>query len=318
MMGIIAARRPLPLPAQSATGYTVRWHAPPELGPRRAVCSGSGAQNHEDSHMRMIAPATLLLAATLAVAPAMAATSEQKALEDSLKVLTELQAMPDLRVPDWLLQRAEGIAILPQVVKAGLFFGGRGGSGVMLVRQRDGRWSNPLFIGIGAGSVGWQFGVQATDMVFVFTTRRSVEGVAGGKLTLGADAAAVAGPVGRSATAATNLTLDAEVYSYSRSQGLFAGVSLEGSYLFVRRSANDRFYGQRGILASDILAADAPLAPPPAPALIAEVARITAAPTGPATAVPAAAPAAEALPPPATGEAQTFPMADPRPGDEPR
>jgi lipid-binding SYLF domain-containing protein len=176
-----------------------------------------------------------------------------------------------------------------------------------------------LFVGIGAGSVGWQFGVQATDMVFVFTTRRSVEGVTGGKLTLGADAAAVAGPVGRSATAATDLTLDAEVYSYSRSQGLFAGVSLEGSYLFVRKRANDRFYNQRGILASDVIAADAPLAPAPAPALIAEVARITAAPpSAPAAPPTATAPAATATPLPSTGEAQTFPMADPRPGDEPR
>ena len=268
--------------------------------------------------MRMTATATLLLAATLAASPADAESREQKVLDDSLRVITELQAMPDLRVPDWLLQRAEGIAILPEVVKAGVIFGGRGGTGVMLVRQPDGRWSNPLFIGIGAGSFGWQFGIQATDMVFVFTTRRSVEGVADGKLTFGADAAAAAGPVGRSATAATDLTLAAEVYSYSRSQGLFAGVSLEGSYLFVRKRANERFYGKKGILGSEVLAASAPLAPAPAPALISEVARITAVPAASSAPATAPAPAPAAQPPADTGDAQTFPMADPKPGEEPR
>ncbi|MCU0975447.1 MAG: lipid-binding SYLF domain-containing protein [Steroidobacteraceae bacterium] len=267
--------------------------------------------------MRMFAPATVLLAAMLAAGPAAAESREEKNISQSLQVLTELQSMPDLKAPDWLLQRAEGIAILPQVVKAGVVFGGRGGTGVLLVRQPDGRWSNPLFIGIGAGSFGWQFGVQATDMVFVFTTRRSVEGIAGGKLTLGGDAAAVAGPVGRSATAATDLTLAAEVYSYSRSQGLFAGVSLEGTYLFPRNSANDRFYGRKGILPSEILAPEAPLSRAPAPALIAEVARITAAPTAAAPA-PAPGAAAPSAAPPATGSAQTFPMADPKPGEEPR
>ncbi len=266
--------------------------------------------------MRLSFTTPLLLAAWVAAAPALADTREQQTIDRSREVLTELQAIPDLRVPDWLLQRAEGIAILPEVVKAGVIFGGRGGTGVMLVRQKDGRWSNPLFIGIGAGSVGWQFGIQATDMVFVFTTRRSVEGVADGKLTLGADAAAVAGPVGRSATAATDVTLAAEVYSYSRSAGLFAGVSLEGSYLFVRKRANERFYGKRGILGSDVLAPDAPLAPAPAPALIAEVARLTTAGAAPAPR-PAAAPAPAAANEPAGG-AQTFPMADPKPGEEPR
>jgi lipid-binding SYLF domain-containing protein len=267
--------------------------------------------------MRMTVPAVLLLAATLAAGPAAAQSREANTIDLSRQVLTELQAIPDLRVPDWLLQRAEGIAILPQVVKAGVIFGGRGGTGVLLVRQPDGRWSNPLFIGIGAGSFGWQFGVQATDMVFVFTTRRSIEGVTGGKLTFGGDAAAVAGPVGRSATAATDLTLGAEIYSYSRSQGLFAGVSLEGTYLFPRRSANDRFYGRSGILPSDIVAPGAPPAPPPAPALVAEVERITAVPAGGAAVAPAEAPP----PPPAPqqdGGAQTFPMADPKPGEEPR
>lgn len=266
--------------------------------------------------MRKIA-LTLMFAAALAAPPALAQAREAQTVEQCLKVLTEMQAMPDLGVPDWLLQRAEGIAVLPEVVKAGAFLGGRGGTGVLLLRQADGSWSNPLFVGIGAGSVGWQFGVQASDIVLVFTTRRSIEGIADGKVTLGGDAAAVAGPVGRSATAATSMTFDAEVYSYSRARGLFAGVSLEGSVLFIRDRSNARFYDKPGVVPSDIIAPTAPRAPAPAPALLAEVARLTAAPAavGAPAAVPGPLPKAPAAP---QEGAKTFPMADPDPGAEPR
>ena len=269
--------------------------------------------------MRKIA-LILIAAAACAAPPAFAHAREAQTVEQCLTVLTEMQAMPDAGIPDWLLQRAQGIAILPQVVKAGAFLGGRGGTGVLLLRHPDGNWSNPLFIGIGAGSIGWQFGVQATDVVLVFTTRRSVEGITDGKITLGGDASAVAGPVGRSASAATSVTFDAEVYSYSRSKGLFAGVSLEGSFLFIRDRANARFYDKRGVVGSDIIDVNAPRPPEPAPALIAEVSRITAMPAGAADPAlqppPAAAPAAQ----PADVEegARTFPMADPNPGAEPR
>jgi lipid-binding SYLF domain-containing protein len=272
--------------------------------------------------MRKIA-LSMLFAATLATAPAQAQERNREAeiIQKSLTVLTEVQAMPDLQVPDWLLERAEGIAILPEVIKAGAIVGGRGGNGVLLVRHSSGGWSNPLFIGLGAGSFGWQFGVQAADVVLVFTTRKSIEGITDGKITLGGDASAVAGPVGRSASAATSVTFDAEIYSYSRSKGLFAGVSLEGSVLFIRDNANERFYGKPGVIASDIIDPQAPLGPAPAPDLIQEVSRITAVP---AAAEGAAAPAQPAPPPAAAqptappAEAQTFPMADPSPGAEPK
>jgi lipid-binding SYLF domain-containing protein len=266
--------------------------------------------------MQKITPA-LLLAAALVAPPALAAKTEAAIVENSLKVLTEMQAMPDLQVPDWLLQRAEGIAVLPDVIKAGAFVGGRGGSGVLLVRHPDRSWSNPLFIGLGAGSVGWQFGVQAADVVLVFTTRRSVEGITDGKITLGADASAVAGPVGRTASAATSVTLDAEVYSYSRAKGLFAGVSLEGGVLFIRDRANERFYGRRNMSPSEIISEQAPAAPAPGPSLVQEVTRMTMATAAQATEAGPPAVAAEA--PPATDRpaAQTFPMADPKPGAEP-
>lgn len=274
--------------------------------------------------MRKIAP-TLLFFVALAGMPAQAQEKERELVQNSLTVLSEIQSMPDLQVPDWLLEKAEGLAILPEVVKAGAFIGGRGGTGVMLTRHRDGSWSNPLFIGIGAGSIGWQFGVQTADIVLVFMTRKSIEGIGDGKITLGGDASAVAGPVGRSATAATSVTLDAEIYSYSRAQGLFAGVSLEGSVIAIRDKANERFYGKPGVTASEVLAADAPLAPEPAPALIREIERITARGVEEPEAAPAAqesstssvaAPAGQA-PPPSPG-AQTFPMADPNPGAEPQ
>jgi len=265
---------------------------------------------------------SILFAATLVAVPAQAQDNgrEAETVQKALTVLTEVQAMPDLQVPDWLLQRAEGIAILPEVVKAGAIVGGSGGTGVLLVKHTDGTWSNPLFIGLGAGSFGWQFGVQAADVVLVFTTRKSIEGIADGKITLGGDAAAVAGPVGRSASAATSVTFDAEIYSYSRAKGLFAGVSLEGSVLFIRDNANARFYGKPGVVASDIVDRSAPMAPPPAPELIQEVTRITAAPAATQSAPAPATPtqAAPATPAAAPAEAQTFPMADPNPGAEPK
>jgi lipid-binding SYLF domain-containing protein len=273
--------------------------------------------------MRKIA-LSMLFAATLIVAPAQAQDRNREAeiVQQSLTVLTEVQAMPDLQVPDWLLQRAEGIAILPEVVKAGAIIGGSGGTGVLLVRHRDGTWSNPLFIGMGAGSFGWQFGVQAADIVLVFTTRKSIEGITDGKITLGGDASAVAGPVGRTASASTSVTFDAEIYSYSRSKGLFAGVSLEGSMLFIRDSANGRFYGKPGVAASDVIDPSAPMAPSPAPELIQEVTKITAAPAATESVAPAATPApAPAAPAASAAEpagAQAFPMADPNPGAEPR
>ena len=264
---------------------------------------------------------TLLLATAVLAAPAWAQDRERAVMDKSLAVLNDMQTMPDLQVPDWLLQRAEGIAILPEVVKAGALVGGRGGTGVLLVRHRDGGWSNPVFVGLGAGSFGWQFGVQAADVVLVFTTRKSVEGITDGKLTLGADAAAAAGPLGRTATAATSVTFDAEVYSYSRAKGLFAGVSLEGGMIFIRDAANERFYGRSGVVASDIIAADAPPAPSPAPALIEQVGRLTTGSAAPATTPPQSGtpPTAPSGTTPAAppGEAETFPLADPNPGAEP-
>ena len=121
-----------------------------------------------------------------------------------------------------------------------------------------------MFVNLTGGSFGFQVGVQSTDVVLVFTSRQSIEGIVGGKVTLGADASVAAGPVGRQSSAATDVGLTAQVYSYSRASGLFAGVALDGSAMTIDHKSNESFYGRPGVLASDIIRADAPAAPAPA------------------------------------------------------
>jgi lipid-binding SYLF domain-containing protein len=254
-----------------------------------------------------------LLAASLLATAAQAATDEETMIERSMTVLTELQAIPDTRIPDLLLSRAEGIVILPANVKVGLIFGARFGNGVMLVRNEDRSWSNPVFVSSGGGSWGFQAGGQVSDIVLVLTTRESIEGITDGKLTLGADASVAAGPVGRTAMASTSVTFDAEVYAYSKSQGLFAGVSLEGNGIFIWKKANRRFYGESS--AAEILASKA-APPPPAPALVAEVTKLTTSATAAVAQEEAAKQTDPATAPPAT-EAKTYPLPDSDPGAEP-
>jgi lipid-binding SYLF domain-containing protein len=198
--------------------------------------------------------------------------------------------------------------------------GGRGGRGVMAVRNTDGTWSNPVFLNLYGGSFGFQFGMHMTDVVLVLMSRKTVEGIAGGKVMLGADASVVAGPVGRTASANTDATLKSQVLSYSRSEGVFAGVALEGTVLSIDDSANETAYGVSGILASQILAGE--LGTPPAGALAfraaLENATRAAAAEAPATAEAAPAPTATApVEHASTAPVQTYPMEDPAPGAPP-
>jgi len=188
------------------------------------------------------------------------AAEEARALL-AVDVLNGMQSLPELRIPETLLRRAQGIAIIPDMTRGALLLGGRGGKGVLLVRNPEGRWSNPAFITVGGVSFGWQFGVQTVDVVLVFTTRQSIEGVTGGKLTLGADASLAVGPLGRQASGATDSSFASEVYAYSRAQGLFAGVALDGGVIAIDRKANARFYQKPGVLASEIFAPGAPQPP---------------------------------------------------------
>ena len=188
-----------------------------------------------------------LLLAALVLLPATAVHAEDPPLvraENSVRVLKEIMEAPDKSIPTDLLREAHAIAVIPDMVKAGFIFGGRRGEGLISVKSPDGTWSNPSFISLTGGSVGFQAGVSSTDVILVFRTQRGVDSIVNGKFTLGADAAAAAGPVGRTATASTDSQLKAEIYSYSRSRGLFAGVALDGSALRIDYDANEAIYGK--------------------------------------------------------------------------
>ncbi len=161
--------------------------------------------------------------------------------EDAAAVLNAVMGTPENTIPAALLRDARCVAVIPGVVKVGFIFGGRHGRGLLSCRVGDG-WSRPSYIAITGGSFGLQIGAQATDFVLVFTNERAARALTSHKITLGGDASVSAGPVGRTAEAATDATLRTEIYSYSRSRGLFAGLSLEGSSLGVDDEANQAVY----------------------------------------------------------------------------
>ncbi len=171
------------------------------------------------------------------------ATGPAEAVVDSEQVLSELMAIPARQIPRKLLAEAQGIVIVPNVIKIGFVAGARRGHGIVMVRDAEGEWSLPQFVALTGGSVGWQAGIQGTDVVLVFTTRKGVEGLLRGKFTIGVDAAATAGPVGREAAIGTDATLQSEIYSYSRSRGLFLGVALDGSMLEIDNESHAFYYG---------------------------------------------------------------------------
>jgi lipid-binding SYLF domain-containing protein len=193
-----------------------------------------------------------------------AGTKEAKTVRTALEVLEEITAIPEKGIPPSLLRDAQGIAVVPGVIKVGFVVGGRHGRGVLLIREKHAGWSNPVFVSITGGSVGWQIGAQSTDVILVFKSMKSIDGIVKGKFTLGADAAIAAGPVGRRAEAATDAQLKAEIYSYSRSRGLFAGVSVEGAALQIDDDANGDFYGKEGIRAEELLKGSEIPSPPAA------------------------------------------------------
>jgi lipid-binding SYLF domain-containing protein len=206
-----------------------------------------------------------LLAAGVPGGLAHANAREEGRLLTATEVLQDVKAMPDVRLPDTLLAHAYGIAVIPDVTKIAFIFGGRHGNGVLSVRDTlTSPWSNPVMVALTGGSWGLQAGAQSSDIILVFTTKAGVEGVAGGKLTLGADASVATGPVGRQGSAATDMTFSAEIYSYARTRGLFGGIALDGSVLSIDRSANASLYHQRGITASQIFAGQSPAPPPTA------------------------------------------------------
>src|SRR6478752_6603951 len=187
---------------------------------------------------------TLALALTLALAGAANAGSlEDARAQNAVRVLADIQAIPESAIPDKLLDEARAVVIVPDSIKAGLVVGGRRGHGLLSVKNPDGTWSNPTFVSLTGGSVGFQAGVQSSDIVLVFRSDRGLESIVNGKFTLGADAGVAAGPVGRTAAAATDGEMKAEIWSWSRARGLFAGVALDGAVLAIDDQANVATYG---------------------------------------------------------------------------
>jgi lipid-binding SYLF domain-containing protein len=203
--------------------------------------------------------------------PVVAQTPEAAIVDSATAVLQETMMIPAEKIPLKLLSDARGIAIIPNVLKGGFVVGIRHGRGVMLVRDQAGNWQPPSFVSITGGSVGWQAGLQATDLILVFRTRQSVDNLLRNKLTLGVDAAAAAGPVGRTAAASTDLMLRAEILSYSRSRGLFAGISLDGSSLQMDSAAGQAFYAGTGMTAQGVPGSPTAAIPPSAARLIAQL-----------------------------------------------
>ncbi len=200
---------------------------------------------------RRITMTFLLLGSFLFPGAAASADTENEKIASAVHVLEQIMTIPEKGIPPQLLENAQGVAVIPGVIKVGFVVGGRHGTGILMVRRPEGGWSAPSFISLTGGSIGWQIGAQSTDVILVFKNPRSIEGILKGKFTLGGDAAVAAGPVGRRVEGATDAQLQAEIYSYSRSRGLFAGVSLEGSALQIKNEANAEYYG-KGVEAEEI------------------------------------------------------------------
>jgi SH3 domain-containing YSC84-like protein 1 len=200
---------------------------------------------------------TVLLIVTILMQLTSKAATEEQIVNQSAQILREFRRMPEKAIPAHVLRHARGLAIL-SVLKAGFGFSGKGGQGIVIARTGRG-WSGPSFVG--TGGVGWgvQVGAQVTDFVFVLNSYEAVRAFShDGNVTLGVDASAAAGPVGRDASA--SVTPTAAIYTYSRSKGLFAGASIEGAVIATQKTANARYYGH-SVRARDILSGRVP---PPA------------------------------------------------------
>jgi lipid-binding SYLF domain-containing protein len=195
-----------------------------------------------------------LLVAALVAVPSLAQEKEKDRLENAGRVMQEIVNIPD-GIPQDLLKKAECVVVMPSVKKAAIGIGGNYGRGVMTCRggaNYTGAWGPPAFYALEGGNIGFQLGGQATDFVMLVMNPKGAKSLLHSKVKLGADAAAAAGPKGRDAQAATDVVMKAEILTYSRSKGLFAGVSLEGTTLRSDGGANENFYGKK-LDAEDII-----------------------------------------------------------------
>lgn len=185
-----------------------------------------------------------VLVAAAGIAPAAAQGVETGRVQEAIEVFHAITAMPDSQVPAALMRRAYGVAVIPRVQRVSFIVGVQRGRGVLVARGGNGTWSRPLFVSLSGGSVGWQAGVQSADIVLFFRTRDSVQEILRGGSTLGVTASIAAGAVGRDASAVTDADLRAEVYSYSRTRGIFAGVAVQGGVIAIDYDANAAYYGK--------------------------------------------------------------------------
>jgi len=191
----------------------------------------------------LFAFAVLALLAVFTPLRAQNPDDESKRVNEALTALDEIMAAADKSVPRSVMEKAVGIAVFPSLLKGGLGIGGQHGRGILSVRdKKNGGWSNPAFLTINGGSFGAQIGVQAIDLVLIINNQRGLEQLVKNQFKVGADASVAAGPVGRDASASTDIQMRAQILSYSRSRGLFAGVTLNGSTIRQDRDANERFY----------------------------------------------------------------------------
>ena len=186
---------------------------------------------------------TLMLLVVALPGVAQASDELKKRVASATEVLEELQRIPEQAIPPNLLDNAYAVAVLPNVLKGAFFVGGSYGKGVLMVRQADGKWSNPAFIKLGNVSFGWQFGGQGADLVLVFRSPKGIDNIARGKFTLGGSASASAGPVGRTAQAMTDGEFKSEIYTYARSRGAFIGFAMDGGVISIDKWANAEWYG---------------------------------------------------------------------------
>ena len=163
-------------------------------------------------------------------------------VQNSANVLKDFAEMKE-SIPSELIKKYEGIVIIPKLLNGGLLIGGKRGKGVAMVKLGDGKWSDPVFVTLTGGSVGFQIGVQSVDLILVFRHKTVLTDIKKGNFTIGGDISAAAGPLNRNKSAVSDAKLEAEIYSYSRSRGLFAGISLNGSGLNIDNNANSNFYG---------------------------------------------------------------------------
>jgi lipid-binding SYLF domain-containing protein len=197
---------------------------------------------------RKVLHGALALAVTsLAIAPIRTAAQSEEAdrVRESITVFNEIMGAPDKSIPNAVLEKAEGIAVFPGTLKGGFIVGGQHGRGILSARIESSRaWSAPGFMTVTGGSFGAQIGAQAVDLVLVVINRRGFQKMISNEFKIGVDAGVAAGPVGRDASVATDIQMHAEILSYSRSRGLFAGINLNGSSIRSDDDANQRFYGK--------------------------------------------------------------------------